>query len=52
MLTQVSGEMRMLNQIISKGLHTTDGECLQYTTNLMDKLEQVRVQVLQASNGY
>lgn len=34
--------MRMLNQIISKGLHNTDAECLQFTTTLMEKLEQTK----------
>jgi vacuolar protein sorting-associated protein VTA1 len=35
------GEYWIVNQILAKGLHTSDAECLQYTTALMDKLEQV-----------
>jgi vacuolar protein sorting-associated protein VTA1 len=31
-----------VNQILAKQLHTTDEDILNYTTNLMDKLEQVR----------
>ncbi|EER43288.1 conserved hypothetical protein [Histoplasma capsulatum var. duboisii H88] len=31
-----------VNQILSKGLHNTDGECLKYTTDLMDKLEKFK----------
>ena len=30
-----------MNQILAKQLHNTDGEVLEYTTKLMDKLEQV-----------
>lgn len=30
-----------MNQILSKGLHNSDGECLKYTTDLMDRLEKV-----------
>lgn len=33
----------ILDQIIAKGLHNTDNECKTYTTNLMDKLEQMKV---------
>lgn len=33
-----------MNQIIAKGLHTADEECMQYTTTLMDKLEQTKAQ--------
>jgi hypothetical protein len=36
-----TGEYWIVNHILAKGLHNTDGECLQYTTTLMDKLEQV-----------
>lgn len=32
----------IVHQIIGKGLHTSDEESLQYTTTLMDKLEQVK----------
>lgn len=35
------GEYWIVNQILSKGLHTGDAETLQYTTNLMEKLERV-----------
>lgn len=31
-----------MNQIIERGLHTSDEEIKLYTTNLVDKLEQVR----------
>jgi len=34
-------EYWIVNQILSKGLHNGDAETLQYTTTLMDKLEQV-----------
>ncbi len=33
----------MVNQILAKQLHNIDGEILEYTTKLMDKLEQVGV---------
>jgi hypothetical protein len=36
-----TGEYWIVNQILSKGLHNGDNETLQYTTTLMDKLEQV-----------
>ncbi len=36
------GEYWAVNQILAKQLHTTDEGILNYTTNLMDKLEQVR----------
>lgn len=32
----------MVNQILNKGLHTSDDESMAYTTNLMDKLEQTK----------
>ncbi|KAI1076201.1 DUF605-domain-containing protein [Whalleya microplaca] len=32
----------VVNQILAKQLHTADQECLQFTTNLMDKLEQMK----------
>lgn len=35
------GEYWMVNQILSRGLHNQDQECLEYTTSLMDKLERV-----------
>lgn len=31
----------MVNQILSKGLHTTNEEATVFTTTLMDQLEQV-----------
>ncbi|OJD29454.1 uncharacterized protein BKCO1_8000012 [Diplodia corticola] len=37
-------EYFIVNQIIAKGLHTADEECMQYTTTLMDKLEQTKAQ--------
>ncbi|KAH7025394.1 Vta1 like-domain-containing protein [Macrophomina phaseolina] len=37
-------EYYIVNQIIAKGLHTADEECMQYTTALMDKLEQTKAQ--------
>ncbi|KAH9894687.1 DUF605-domain-containing protein [Xylariomycetidae sp. FL2044] len=38
----------VVNQILSKQLHSADQECLEFTTNLMDKLEQTKVE--QAGN--
>ncbi len=35
------GSYWIVNQILSKGLHNVDQECLTFTTTLMDKLEQV-----------
>ncbi|GJC90365.1 hypothetical protein ColLi_13203 [Colletotrichum liriopes] len=35
-------EYWVVNQILAKGLHNVDDESLSYTTNLMDRLEQVR----------
>ncbi|CAD0106593.1 unnamed protein product [Aureobasidium uvarum] len=32
----------IIEQILSKGLHSADDECMQYTTTLMDKLEQTK----------
>ncbi|KAL9093953.1 MAG: hypothetical protein Q9165_003876 [Trypethelium subeluteriae] len=34
----------IVQQILSKSLHTQDNDCLSYTTNLMDKLEQVKTE--------
>jgi Vta1 like len=42
-LTTGSGHYWIVNQILSKNLHTTDEESLAYTTELMDKLEQVAI---------
>ncbi|CAD0085968.1 unnamed protein product [Aureobasidium mustum] len=33
----------IIDQILSKGLHSADDECMQYTTALMDKLEQTKI---------
>jgi len=41
MLT-LPGEYWVVNQILAKQLHNTDADVLRYTTNLMDKLEQVQ----------
>ncbi|KAG9232649.1 Vta1 like-domain-containing protein [Amylocarpus encephaloides] len=35
-------EYWIVNQILSKGLHNGDAETLEYTTTLMDKLEQIK----------
>lgn len=40
------GNFWIVNQIIEKGLHNTDDEVKLYTTNLVDKLEQVCLAVL------
>jgi vacuolar protein sorting-associated protein VTA1 len=37
------GEYWIVNQILAKGLHNGDAETLEYTTTLMDKLEQVPI---------
>jgi len=34
----------MVNQILDKGLHTNDDECMAFTTNLMDKLEHTKAE--------
>ncbi|KAI5246118.1 DUF605-domain-containing protein [Aureobasidium subglaciale] len=34
----------IIDQILSKSLHSVDDECMQYTTTLMDKLEQVKTE--------
>ena len=41
-LIVIPGNYYVINQILSKGLHTADEECTSYTTSLMDKLEQVK----------
>jgi vacuolar protein sorting-associated protein VTA1 len=41
MLTLKLGDYWIVNQILSKGLHNADQECLEYTTHMMDKLEKV-----------
>ena len=40
-LTIVAGNFWIVNQIIERGLHASDEETKLYTTNLVDKLEQV-----------
>ncbi|KAK6612813.1 hypothetical protein H4I96_02026, partial [Botrytis cinerea] len=35
-------EYWIVNQVLSKGLHTGDAETLQYTTTLMEKLERIK----------
>jgi vacuolar protein sorting-associated protein VTA1 len=37
-----TGEYWIVNQVLSKGLHNRDNETLTYTSNLMDKLEQIK----------
>ena len=48
-LTVPQARYWIVNQILSKGLHNADQECLTYTTALMDKLEQVRSQYTTAA---
>lgn len=36
-------EYWVVNQILARNLHNTDGDILNYTTTLMDRLEQVRI---------
>lgn len=38
------GDYWAVNQILSKNLHNADEQCLKYTTELMDKLEQTKTQ--------
>ena len=44
MLSVLIGDYHIVNQILSKGLHTADDESMAYTTALMDKLEQIKAQ--------
>jgi hypothetical protein len=37
----MQGNFHIVNQIIERGLHNSDDEIMQYTTTLVDKLEQV-----------
>jgi vacuolar protein sorting-associated protein VTA1 len=37
----LSGEYWVVNQILAKELHKSSNEMLDYTTHLMDKLEEV-----------
>lgn len=37
-----TGEYWIVNQLLARGLHNSDDECLKYTTKMMDKLEEVR----------
>ena len=39
----MAGNFWIVNQIIERGLHVSDEEIKLYTTNLVDKLEQVRL---------
>ena len=39
----LAGSYWIVNQILAKGLHNSDDESLKYTTDLMDKLEKVRL---------
>lgn len=39
--TNATGNFHIVNQIIERGLHSADDEIKIYTTNLVDKLEQV-----------
>ncbi|WDK10756.1 hypothetical protein CGRA01v4_02035 [Colletotrichum graminicola] len=39
-----AGEYWVVNQILAKGLHNVDDESLSYTTNLMDRLEQTKIE--------
>lgn len=41
LLTGVSGKFWIVNHILSRNLHATNEDCLGYTTNLMEQLEQV-----------
>lgn len=43
MLTCSAGNYWAANQILTKGLHTSDVESAAYLTNLLDKLEQVGI---------
>lgn len=45
----MAGNFWIVNQIIERGLHASDEEIKLYTTNLVDKLEQVRVEPQLAS---
>ncbi|WEW58743.1 hypothetical protein PRK78_004211 [Emydomyces testavorans] len=40
----LAGNYWIVNQILSKNLHHSDDECLKFTTDLMDKLEQFKAQ--------
>ncbi|OCL09624.1 DUF605-domain-containing protein [Glonium stellatum] len=37
-------EYFIVQQILTKGLHNADQECKEYTSNLMDKLEQIKAE--------
>lgn len=41
-LIRRTGEYLIVNAILNKGLHTESEECMNYTTNLMDKLERFK----------
>lgn len=38
-----TGEYHVVNQILNKGLHTESDESMTFTTTLMDKLEQFKL---------
>ena len=40
----MKGEYFIVQQILTKGLHNADQECKEYTSNLMDKLEQIKAE--------
>ena len=40
----MKGEYFIVQQILTKGLHNADQECKGYTSNLMDKLEQIKAE--------
>lgn len=40
-MANATGNFHIVNQIIERGLHNSDDEIKIYTTNLVDKLEQV-----------
>jgi vacuolar protein sorting-associated protein VTA1 len=40
----ISGYYHIVNQLIAKGLHNVDADCLTYTTTMMDKLEEMKVE--------
>lgn len=44
MILTTGGNYHVVNQILSRGLHSADDECKEYTVNLMDKLETAKAQ--------
>lgn len=49
LLNVMAGNFWIVNQIIERGLHASDEEIKLYTTNLVDKLEQVGRESKQAA---